>query len=54
MAKCISGETVIVMRDKYYLGYTGKGWWVFSIKEHLLDGVPVADYIYHQGPGTTK
>ena len=24
------------------------------IKEHLLGGVPVADYIYHQGPGTTE
>lgn len=23
------------------------------IKEHLLGGVPVADYIYHQGPGAT-
>ncbi len=48
---CKSGPLICVQPD---------GVWYYDvtsekldriIKEHLLDGVPVADYIYHQGPG---
>lgn len=51
---CKSGPLICVQPD---------GVWYYDvtsekldriIKEHLLDGVPVADYIYHQGPGTTQ
>ncbi len=49
---CKSGPLICVQPD---------GVWYYDvtsekldriITEHLLDGVPVADYIYHQGPGT--
>ncbi len=51
---CKSGPLICVQPD---------GVWYYDvtsekldriIKEHLLEGVPVVDYIYHQGPGTTK
>lgn len=50
---CKSGPLICVQPD---------GVWYYDvtsekldriIKEHLLGGVPVTDYIYHQGPGAT-
>ncbi|MBT3811803.1 MAG: (2Fe-2S) ferredoxin domain-containing protein [Gammaproteobacteria bacterium] len=50
---CKSGPLICVQPD---------GVWYYDvtsekldriIKEHLLGGAPVTDYIYHQGPGAT-
>ena len=51
---CKSGPLICVQPD---------GVWYYDvtsdkldkiIQQHLLEGVPVAEYSYHQGPGTTE
>lgn len=51
---CRSGSLICIQPD---------GVWYYDvtsekldriIQEHLLEGVPVTDYIYHQGPGAAQ